>query len=197
MLRAKVIKAGEREPVDVTLTRQFAIRLFCDCYGHALSRKSWVFLLATDRDTLAMYVKRGDDPPGAPWQPVAHYGEHEIHVCGARLAIADEGQQVDVDADAIVSADDPGLVQQVAWWSSDTDRADTRRRRAQELESARAEYERKRREGLVDGTESDRPKDESPAAAARRRKAAREEAQPAFDLPSAGDDAPRDLDDRE
>lgn len=196
MLRAKAIKEGSREPVEVYLTRQFAIRIFCDCYGHALSRKSWVFLLATDRDSLAMYVKRGDDPPDAPWQSASHYGEHELHVCGARLALADEGQQVDVDADAIISADDPGLAQQVAWWSTDTDRGDTRRRRAADLERARAEYERKRREGLVDGTESDRPKDESPAAAARRRKAAREEAQPTFDLPSTGDDEPRDLDER-
>lgn len=198
----RVLVRGEREARTVYVTRILAFRLFCDCYRctGSVAVKSSVFLVALDRDDLKSYIKHASEPESAPWEAQGSDAYHQLKAVGMKLA-RDEDSSPDHAAEPEPASASEGAARELAaaipWWDRSDDEAEqANHRRELAALAARREWERKRSLGLVEPDDPAKPK-ESKYAEAKRKKEEARLAQLGIDLHVAGDDAPRDIDDRE
>jgi hypothetical protein len=185
----RVLDRGSKEPRIAYVTRFIALRLSCDARVTAMHAPSWVYLLALDRDSMAVYAKHSQDPESAPWSSETFDSLHNLKVCGVRMAISGEGEMRE-----ILSADDPDALP-IPWWdqTEEAEEAERRKRDRRKREDF-LEWEKRRAQGEAD--EDDKPKI-SKYAEAKLRKQMKEQAQAPLDIQDPNADKPRDIDDHE
>ncbi len=158
--RVNMLVVGDAQPREVWITRTIALRVFCDCFKHASTRPSWVFLVALDRDEVKAYTRRADSPESAPWRELDTHGPVELQVCGTRLSVAQTAEEEAISL-AVAMGELPESEAPLPWWHDHKSSAEQAeiwaREKAEETKSA--EYEARLRAGQVDGYEPEAPRE--------------------------------------